>query len=475
MKRFTSTYTLLAVLIVVVLAVFVSPSASVLALLFSITAWWVWQNPVGGLLLFVVLAPILPMLKFTQTGGALTLIKDVIIITLFLRQVALPLLKKQLPYRRNPLVAPLILLALWVLVGIIRADSLVLGVLRARDIALYIMLYAAVLYLPLNRLSIRKLATWTAATMLLVAALGLYQWFAAADSAILRFDPDRSIWIPRISSILGHPSVFGEYLILAALTLAVTWITLTKAHYRLALLSASLALLPLLFLTYSRGVWIGYLVGMTTIALAWYLHKRAGRLWSKTSQGYAIAMIITLFMLLIIGFQLTPLGTFIRSSIDPAYASNAIRLEFAARLIAPLSAADALIGVGLGDVAAKNFGAAGVGAQIEASGAARAVQLAKDATLVDNQHLKTFVELGLIGLLIYCWLYWCVGNVAWQVIITDGEKTKLLGYTALGFLAAFIVQGLFIDIWDIFPTNAMFWILAAFLVSSTTPTVQQQL
>jgi hypothetical protein len=151
----------------------------------------------------------------------------------------------------------------------------------------------------------------------------------------------------------------------------------------------------------------------------------------------------------------------LRSAVDPTYASNAERLEFLARLIAPLTPAQALFGAGLGDVVVQNFRMADVDSFDIVSGASRSVQLAKDATLVDNQYLKTFIELGLAGILMYAWLYWRVAKGSYLLATNYQLPTaQAIGLWSLGFLAAFLIQAFFIDIWDIFPTNLAFWVVA---------------
>jgi hypothetical protein len=92
------------------------------------------------------------------------------------------------------------------------------------------------------------------------------------------------------------------------------------------------------------------------------------------------------------------------------------------------------------------------------------VQLAKDSTLVDNQHLKTFVEMGIVGLLVYGWIYWRVITTS-RFLAVDNSihdlTSRVLGWWGIGFFTAFVIQGFFIDIWDISPTNMAFWIIAA--------------
>lgn len=171
--------------------------------------------------------------------------------------------------------------------------------------------------------------------------------------------------------------------------------------------------------------------------------------------------------------RFTPAGGLLRSIVDPTYGSNEERVEFLVRLVAPLTNRNAIIGNGLGDVIAQNFREVDLEAYDIAAGASRAVQLTKNTTLVDNQHLKTFIEMGVVGIGLYLWLYW---RFAWNAVKTalrTSNTNAAIGYWGVGFLAAFIIQGLFIDIWDIFPTNLLFWIIAALLsqtsLKSSTP------
>ncbi|HLD25897.1 MAG TPA: hypothetical protein VJC05_02555, partial [Candidatus Andersenbacteria bacterium] len=259
-------WALIVVMAGAVISLALSLQAGLFFMFFAAAAWWTWEHPWDGFTFFIIIAPLLPMFKITQTIGTVTLIKDVIILTLFAKLFLFPLLQKTLPYRRNMLFAPVVTLALWALFSLLRADSLLLGVLRARDIGLYALLYFAVLYLPRSTKRWRETASWFAASVVVVLLLAIYQWFFAVDSAVLRFDPVRDIWIPRLSSIMAHPSIFGQYLVLAALLgAAIAWHTRGRTRMTAALLAA--ATVPFIFLTYSRGVWIGFILGIGAMAL----------------------------------------------------------------------------------------------------------------------------------------------------------------------------------------------------------------
>lgn len=460
-------WALVACLLTAFLSIFFSLQFGFFFLLLATLAWWVWVNPLPGLLLLILVAPFLPILKATHTLDTITLAKDVIISTLFVRNVLWPLSQQRLPYRRNILLLPVAMLFFWTAFTALRSDNLILGVLRAREIILYALLYFAVLFMPARYLKMQRLLMVFLASALLVMALGVYQWFFAVDSAVLRFDPARSIWIPRLSSALAHPSVFGQYLVIvASLTLA---LTLSVKKYSAAWIFGgfSLLTLPFIYLTYSRAVWIGVAISAFCITTVFVLSY-----WRKYVD-WKTAGITAVFLLLIVvgGWRYTSLNVFVRSAFDPTYASNEERLEFLARLIGPLTNTEALIGRGLGDVITQNFRMVNVNTFDVASGDVQAIQETKDTTLVDNQYVKTFVEMGLAGILIYAWIYWYFFKASWQVLKIE----PAVGLFGIGFLAAFGIQAFFIDIWDIFPTNLAFWLVAGILCAYLTPVIQRNL
>lgn len=450
------------------IALFFSWQLGFFCLLFMATAWWVWENPEPGFWLLIVLAPLLPMLKITQTIGTATLIKDVIILTLFTKQFGWPLIRHTLPYRRAALTAPIICLVAWTMLEAARADNgWLLGVLRARDIILYALLYFGVLYLPHSKKLMKQRLYWLLATAGIVLLQGIYQWWWAMDSAVLRFDPVRQIWIPRISSTLGHPSIFGQYAVSVSLLAAALAVYSAKVKRRAGWFLIWLLILPFIWLTYSRAVWIGWLAGTGVISISWGAAEAA----KKISKKAILKIVIGLGFAGVVGVigisQLTPIGLYVRSFVDPRYASNQERLEFMSRLVAPMTNTEALFGQGLGDVLVQNFRQNDIELYDIAVGNSRDVQLTKNRTLVDNQYLKTWVEMGLAGLLLYGWIYWRVWQSSAANIKKAGREGRVIGLWSWGFLTAFTVQAFFIDIWDIWPTNAMFWLVAGLVGAST--------
>lgn len=439
-----------------IVALAISPQVAALLLLAAAACWWAWENPTAAFMLLITVSPLLPMFKVTQTFGSITLLKDVLLIVLAAKLIGLPLLRKQLPYRPNILWLPLLGLVAWLAIATLRADSLTLGVLRARELGLYLVAYFVALYLPRRRAFLTELATWLLLAYGAVLLNGMYQWYFAQSSTVLRFDPARSIWIPRISATLAHPSVLGEYLILITATASAVAVT-ARGKLKLVLSLTALSTLPLIYLTYSRAVWLGLMAAVAVAILSLLYSRwrsgRAGLPWKKIIAGLAGLIVLGLLVV-----QFTSAGVFLRSSFDARYRSNAVRLEYLARLVAPTTNLEALIGRGLGDVTAQNFRTTDVTAFDIASTSSRTVQLAKNSTLVDNQYLKTWIELGLAGLLLYVWIFIRLGKASFRLL--KHSTTQALGLVSLAFLSATIVQALFIDIWDIYPTNLAFWIIA---------------
>lgn len=462
-------WALIVVLACAMVSLFVNLQLGFFLLFFTTIGWWAWLNPITAFFMLIVLSPLLPMFKVTQTISTITLIKDVLIGTLFMRLFLWPLLTQRLPYRRNVLWAPIILLLLWTTVETLRADALLVGVLRAREIMLYVLLYVVALYLPKGKTFWRELTLWVGLAAASVISVAVYQWHFAPDSAVLRFDPARSVWIPRISSTFGHPSVFGHTLVLLTTFAFAATMVIPRRMAKLGAIMGSVVLAICIYLTYSRAVWLGLGAAIASMTALWLLRSYAKRRNIKRLLKAMLVISITAVAALILLWKFTTVGVLLSSGFDTSYKSNSERLEFLARLIGPLTNAEALVGKGLGDVTEQNFREVDLTTFDVASGAARSVQLAKNRTLVDNQYLKTFIEMGLVGLLIYTWIFIRLLKNARRLYLTPAitepfrTRCKIFGLASFGFLAAFLIQATFIDIWDIYPTNAFFWIIAGLL------------
>lgn len=471
----------IAVLFSLFLALFFSVEIGLYALVFAIAAWWVWESPEESFLTLIIIAPLLPLLKATRTLGNVTLIKDVIIIMLFLKTCFVPLLEQRLPYRKNLLFAPIVALVGWALFEVIHGGS-TLAILRLREIVLYILLYFGVLYLPHTKKIMRTRTIVFLITLGIVMLLGIFQFYFAPDSTVLRFDPVREIWIPRMASTFGHPTVFAECLITGAMLILGILLagrsSLKANSYKLQAMLLLIATV-LIYFTYTRAAWIGFVGGCIAAGVAWFTSRRhhplqlppgkgeSSRLLSLRRRGWVRLVVATVAVIFIsvFAFQFTPVGTFLRTAIDPSYASNADRIAFVVQLVSETSNADVIVGKGLGNVVTEVRKGGDVSAVDIASGDSRTVQLSKDSTLVDNQYLKTFMEMGVVGLVFTFWLFW-------RFFLAAKEASPALRLAGIGFLVSFMIQALFVDIWDVFPTNAIFWTLAALIQYSFSNTIK---
>lgn len=448
------------------------PLLALAALIGIVFAWWAWEYPEEAFLTLVALSPLLPMLKVTQTVGNATLIKDVLIITLFFKTALVPFLAKTLPYRRNIFFAPIVALSSWAVFEVLHAHVSTLSILRLRDIALYILLYFAVLYLPHSKERMKVRGAVFFATVGITITLGIFQFLHLPDSTVLRFDPARSIWIPRVASTFAHPTVFAEYLI-TAIALCVGIIASKKLRPNLqtiTLATLGAASTILLYFTYTRAAWVAFAAAVVAMGITMVLPTNTN-IQFKPMKKY-IALACGILIILAVGvIRFTPVGTFLATAFDPNYASNADRIVFVVNLLSKTSNTNAVIGKGLGNTITQAYQGGDATAIDIASGESRTIQVSKDQTLVDNQYLKTFIEMGVVGIVFTLWLFWRFALACRAALMEGTTLSRTLGIAGVGFLVAFMVQALFVDIWDVYPTNALFWALAALVSVSSAPLV----
>lgn len=160
-----------------------------------------------------------------------------------------------------------------------------------------------------------------------------------------------------------------------------------------------------------------------------------------------------------IGFIAFPrVGNLLRTAVDPTYGSNAERLQILTSLVASTTNTDVLIGRGLGDVYQGTGREINISLSDVVSADAQGVRTAKDRTFVDNAVIKTWIEAGLVGLIIVSFLLWRVLCLAWSV--TKEGKTEDERIFAVGFFSAtagLFVMSFFLDIPEVFPIALYWW------------------
>lgn len=436
--------------VVAYLILFFSAQAGLLALAAAWLAVGAWRFPKAAFALLLFFAPLLPIIKATEVLGPLTLLKDVIIGALFLRTAVLPVLHKRDPYRRNPLLLPIAVFVLWSFVGLAQTDAFVLGALRLRDLLLYLPLLWIARFLVRTHEDVRDLLRVLAGSAALVLLLALAQFLFFADGMVLRFDPARDTWIPRAGSVLAHPSILGSYL-LFVIPLWSSLLFVRSLSLGSRLLSAALSAggFVALIATYSRGAWLAAAVSLCALAITAVPWRRGALLAVAVGTIGVVALPVLL---------LPNVRSLLHTVADPTYQSNRERLDILAGLVAASTHVSALTGQGLADV----LGATGRTATISlgdiVAADASLVRAVKAKTFVDNAVLKTWIELGLVGVLLLAliagrFLVMCFRNARGGGVPEARAFARAGGAVTVGL----IVLSFFLDVPEVFPVALLWW------------------
>lgn len=443
---------LLALLGVGVIALFLGLFFSAQAGLLFLAATWVavgtWRYPWPAFLLLMAIAPFLLILKATVILGPLTLLKDVVILTLLLRS-----LRGGGVFLSPILRVPVLALIVWDVVAFLRADALALGLLRLRDLLLYVALLIIVARQVTTAERRRKFFAVFLGAAALVLALGALQWSLFPDGMVLRFDAARQVWIPRVSSVLAHPNHLGGYLVFVlSLTAALTATRGLSQTLRLGAGLLTLAGLVATYFTYSRSAWIAVPIALVSAAVL----PRV----TKTSRALGAVALLTLLAGSAI-FAIPRARHFVRAVANPAYQSNKTRLEIAAGSLAEVSNVGAVIGEGLGDTATLLQRTAEITVYDIVSAKDREAQVAKARTFVDNGVVKTWVEQGTVGLVIVGWVAVNLVRLGLRVFRRSAEpESRAIGLATTAVVFGLAALWLFLDVPDMFPVNLYFWTFA---------------
>ncbi len=441
------------------LFLFFSQKAGLLFLVFSFIGFLAFQFPRPATLTLVAFLPFLPILKDAEVIPVITLIKDFLIVALFAAVIYKNFKNKKIIFLLNSFSILVVLLVLWGTVSFFFADNKVLGLLRLRDIVLYILAFFIIFDFIRNKNDLKKIVSILLIAAIFVLLLAPLQLFFFKDSMVKRFDPATNTWHSRIASSLAHPSIFGEYLVII-FSLAASLLIFKrppKSHFVILTLITLFSII-FLYLTFSRGAWLG---GVAAGAAILFFLKNKIAAQKKLLLSLGILLILATYLVM---FH-TKAPTYLATLIDRRYKSNEERLYMVYSLIGESNTTTNIFGKGLGDTT-QGREAKKIGLTEIFSFESQKIKEAKAKTLVDNQYLKTFSEMGLVGIAILLGIFYFLIKTAYKLIkITDDKflKAVLVGILAAG--VAFIVQGLAIDIFEIFPTNILFWTLAGVLMA----------
>lgn len=450
---------LLVMLGVGVVALFLGLFFSAQSGLLFLAAAWVavgtWKYPWPAFLLLIAVAPFLLIVKATVVLGPLTLLKDIVILTLFLRS-----LRGDGMLLASPLRIPVLALLAWSGIAFLRADAFALGVLRLRDLLLYVLVLviaARQVKTPERRRTFFLVFLGTAALVLL---LGVCQWFLFPDSMILRFDAARQIWIPRVASVLAHPNHLGGYLVFTlSLAAAVAW---TRGLARNVRTAAGLLLvggLVAAYFTYSRSAWVA-----VPLALAGAVLLVGARRAFRAIGGLLLVLLLAIGVV----FAIPSIREYVRAVANPAYQSNKTRLEIFAGSLAEVSNAGVLIGEGLGDTATLLQRTADISVHDIVAGEVREAQIAKARTFVDNGVVKTWVEQGTVGLVIAAWVAVRLLLLGFRTFRGSAEpEHRTIGMATVAMVCGLFALWFLLDVPDMFPANLYFWTFAGLVAGAS--------
>lgn len=449
------------------LALFFSAQAGLLLLAAAWVAAGTWRYPWPAFLLLIAGAPLLLLLKATVVLGPLTLLKDVVILTLFARSVREPPGSSKVS---RELLVPVLALLGWEIIAFFRADALGLGLLRLRDLALYVPMLLVVSRLVSTTERLGTLVTSWLGSAAVVLLLGFVQWQFFQDSMVLRFDPEKSVWIPRVSSVLAHPNNLGSYL-LFLLPLAGALLVAPRLSYRRWLLALLVfcAGLPAAYATYSRSAWAALAVSLLVGAML-FVALKSPRLGERR---YPPRLVVSALLLMVLAgtsvFTIPTVRSLLASVVDPAYESNQTRLQIFAGSLADISNLGAVVGEGLGDTASLLQREATISIYQLAAASSREAQVAKAQTFVDNGVVKTWVEQGIVGLVLAGWVAVRLFLASLRAARQGSESEwRAIGLASCAILVGLAVLWLFLDVPDIFPANLYFWTLAGLISLSAS-------
>lgn len=329
-------------------------------------------------------------------------------------------------------------------------------------LTLYILLFVLLTRILRSPRFLNGILTVYLMTTLIVSAYGLRQWFLGAEALATWVDPSSPLAkTTRVYSYLGNPNLLASYLI-PGVMFSIVAIFVWK-QWGCKLLACFMAILnsACLILTFSRGGWIGFVVGLFILALLliyWWSIQ-----WSGFWQAWAIPLGLGLVTAVMIGAVLSiePLQLRVQSLwAGRGDSSNNFRLNVWAAVLEMIRDRP-LIGIGPGNDAFNqiyplyqrpNF----------------------NALSAYSIPLEVAVEAGLVGLSCFLWLLFITFYQGWTQIHRLRKDSNYLGYWLLGAiatLAGLLGHGLVDTVWYRPQINMLWWLAMAIVASCYPPPV----
>jgi O-antigen ligase len=296
--------------------------------------------------------------------------------------------------------------------------------------------YAAYL-LPKNARWVRYAVCVFLATSVVLALHGLFQYVTGAPMPKAWVDAqEQAIIGTRAYSIVENPNGLGAFLLMGALLAGSLMFARLRAATRVLMFLVFVVLVAGIVVTFSRGAWLGLVVG--AVALAALAHRRL--LAWFVGVGVVSPLVFPEAVLTRISFGFS--GAYLAKSL------TAGRL-FMWQAALYRAFENPLFGLGLGTF-----------------GGTSAFLFGYSRLWVDNFYLQMAAEGGLILLSAFIWMLWRAGK-GMVAAYVDGRDpgTKAVAAGIFGGFVAVCVANVTASVWETLVVGQAFWFLAGMAAS----------
>ncbi|WP_414548338.1 IctB family putative bicarbonate transporter [Anabaena sp. CCY 0017] len=301
---------------------------------------------------------------------------------------------------------------------------------------------------------------------LIVSIYGLRQWFFGATALATWVDPQSPLAkTTRVYSYLGNPNLLAGYLVPAvifSLVAIFAWQSWIKKALALTMFIANAACLVL---TFSRGGWIGLVVGvLTAIALLVYWWSvQMPPFWRTWSLPIILGGMIGLLLLAVIFVEPVRLRV-LSIFADRQDSSNNFRRNVWDAVFEMIRDRP-IIGIGPGHNSFNQIYPLYQRPRFTALSAY-------------SVFLEIAVETGFVGLACFLWLIIVIFNNAFIQMRRLRQSRSVEGFWLIGALATvagMLAHGIVDTIWFRPEVNSLWWLMVALIASYWTPIAQNQI
>jgi O-antigen ligase len=413
-----------------------APAAAVVA-----AAVLLWRPEV--VLLIVAAFPWVDWAVRHSLGGLGPLWDDALLLVSIALVLWSALVLKRGTLRRVPITVPVILLFIAAVASVVvRGVPGNVGIYALRVLFEPILFYFVGFLLPKDL----RWARWAIATFVVactgLALHGLYQYVTHAPMPASWVDVDETGIAVRAYSVIQNPNGLGALLAMGGLvsgSLALS--RALKRNGRVLVSAACLLQLAGLAVTFSRGAWLGFVVGLLAMGVLAYRRYLAAFVVAGVVAWFAAPQVF--IQRLLFAFSSTYLA---RST---AGLGRVYRWDEALHRIAE----HPLFGAGLGTF-----------------GGTSAALLGYWALWVDNFYLQIAAEGGLLSLALFLFLLlWTGKGLVRGHKVTDDPFMKATTAGVFGAFVALMVSNVFAGVWETLAVGVEFWFLAGLATSAALP------